>query len=62
VACFLCGAIFYITSYLHEPEFFAVARVTREFYLSTEEFIDAVALQLRGKFNYQLLCNLEPES
>lgn len=28
---------------------FSVARVTREFYLSTEEFIDAVAQQLQGK-------------
>jgi hypothetical protein len=43
------AVLFYITSYLHEPEIFAVARVTREFYLSTEEFIDAVAQQLRGK-------------
>jgi hypothetical protein len=45
----LAAVLFYITSYLNL--FFVVAfdRVTREFYLSTEEFIDAVAQQLRGK-------------
>ena len=40
--------LFYLTCF-REHEYVAVARVSREFYLSTEEFIDAVAQQLRGK-------------